>query len=70
MLENIMHHIGGVAVFGIISVAMFFLFFAGVLIWAACLKTQYLNSMQDLPLSDETPNADTPHGTRNTHHDL
>jgi len=69
MIENVMHQIGGVAVFGVISVALFFFFFAGVLIWAARLKTPYLDSMQELPLSDETTN-DTQSRARNTQYDL
>jgi cytochrome c oxidase cbb3-type subunit IV len=62
MIENVMHHIGGVGVFGVISICIFFAFFAGMLLWAVCLKKNYLSSMQSLPLEDgaaET-NADTP----------
>jgi hypothetical protein len=52
MIENVVHDIGGVAIFGIISVCIFFGFFASVILWAGRLKKPYLNSMGDLPLDD------------------
>jgi cytochrome c oxidase cbb3-type subunit 4 len=59
MIENVMHHIGGVGMFGIISVLLFFAFFAGMVVWAASLKKPYLNSMRDLPLDQESaPNSE------------
>ena len=54
MIENVMHHIGGVGIFGIISIVLFFAFFTGMVFWAASLKKPYLNSMRDLPLNEET----------------
>ncbi len=53
MLENVLHKMGGVGMFGIISICIFFAFFTGMLIWAACLKKTYLKSMCELPLDDE-----------------
>lgn len=50
MIENVMHHIGGVGVFGVISISIFFAFFTGMLLWAGLLKKPYLKSMQSLPL--------------------
>jgi hypothetical protein len=55
MIENVMHSLGGVEMFGIISICIFFAFFAGMLIWAACLKQPYLKSMRELPLDGEVP---------------
>lgn len=58
MIENVMHHIGGVGVFGVISICLFFSFFTGMFFWAIRLKKGYLNSMENLPLeSDETPST-------------
>jgi hypothetical protein len=54
MIENVMHHIGGVGIFGIISVLLFFAFFTLMVFWAVSLKKPYLNSMRGLPLEDET----------------
>jgi hypothetical protein len=52
MMENVMNHIGGVGVFGVISICIFFTFFTGMLIWSARLKKNYLHTMQSLPLED------------------
>ncbi len=60
MIEHVMHNVGGVEVFGIISICLFFGFFAGVLLWAARLKKSYLKSMCELPLDGDT----LPPGTR------
>ena len=53
MLENVMRNLGGVGIFGIISICLFFAFFIGLLLWAICLKKPYLNSMGSLPLDGE-----------------
>jgi hypothetical protein len=50
MIQNVLRSIGGVGIYGIISICLFFAFFIGMLIWAACLKKPYLNSMRQLPL--------------------
>jgi cytochrome c oxidase cbb3-type subunit IV len=50
MIRNVLEHIGGVGIYGIISISLFFAFFIGMLIWALCLKKSYLNSMRELPL--------------------
>jgi hypothetical protein len=52
MEKEVLSDLGGVGIYGIISVCLFFAFFTGMLIWAACLKKTYLNSMRDLPLAD------------------
>jgi hypothetical protein len=53
MIENVMTRIGGVGVFGIISICLFFAVFIGVLVWTICLKKPYLNAMRELPLGGE-----------------
>lgn len=53
MIENTLRSLGGVGLYGIISVCLFFSFFTGMLLWAARLKKPYLNSMQSLPLNEE-----------------
>ena len=53
MEKEVLSNLGGVGIYGIISICIFFAFFTGMLIWAACLKKNYLNSMRDLPLDDD-----------------
>jgi len=58
MIRNVLEHIGGVGLYGIISIGLFFAFFLGMLIWALRLKKNYLDSMRELPLDgDETAPA-------------
>ena len=60
MIENVMHKIGGVSMYGVISICMFFIFFTGALLWAASLKKSYLNSMCQLPLENESEPLNQP----------
>jgi hypothetical protein len=53
MIENVLRTLGGVGLYGIISVCLFFLFFTGMLVWALRLKKPYVNSMRGLPLDNE-----------------
>ena len=54
MIQNILHDLGGIGIFGTLSVCLFFLVFAGALLWAARLKKPFLKRMEALPLQDET----------------
>ena len=67
MIENVMHHIGGVGVFGVISVCIFFAFFTGMLLWALSRKRPYLNAMSDLPLDNDGQPTETPEHLRTRH---
>jgi len=57
MIENVVEKIGGVGIFGLASICLFFTFFSGMLWWALRLKKPFLNSMRSLPLESETPPA-------------
>lgn len=63
MIEHVLHDLNGIEIFGIFSVALFFVFFTAMLLWAGRLKKPYLNSMQDLPLDggETNSNHDEPH---------
>jgi len=50
MIKYIYENIGGVGLFGVISILLFFVFFTGMLLWASFLKKPYLNTMRELPL--------------------
>jgi hypothetical protein len=67
-MENVLHSMGGVGVYGIISICLFFAIFTGVLVWTICLKKPYLKAMRELPLdgsstadADLTPNPEDKH---------
>lgn len=53
MIENALRHLGGVAVYGVLSICLFFAFFLGVLLWAGRLKQPYLDTMGELPLEED-----------------
>jgi hypothetical protein len=67
-MENVLHSMGGVGVYGIISICLFFAIFIGVLVWTLCLKKPYLQAMRELPLdgsstaeADLNPNPEHQH---------
>ena len=59
MIENAVHSVGGIAIFGIFSICLFFAFFIGMTLWASRLKKNYLKSMEGLPLDDGTPSKNS-----------
>jgi len=61
MVENVLNKMGGVGMYGIISIGLFFTVFVGVLVWTIGLKKSYLEEMGELPLdgtSGPEPDAD------------
>ena len=54
MITNVLREIGGVGIYGVISVCLFFFVFGAVLLWAFQLKKPFLRTMSSLPLQDET----------------
>jgi hypothetical protein len=66
MLENVLNKMGGVGVFGIISICLFFAVFIGVLVWTLRLKKPYLKTMRELPLDGSDPD---PAANPEDHHD-
>ncbi len=69
MIKNVVEHIGGIGLYGIISVSLFFAFFIGMLIWAFRLKKSYLDAMRELPLEGGEV-APENHHQRNQNSDL
>jgi hypothetical protein len=59
MVENVLNKMGGVGMYGVISISLFFVVFVGVLLWTLCLKQPYLKAMRELPLEGSaTPEPD------------
>jgi hypothetical protein len=52
MYKEVLESIQGISLYGIISICLFFIFFAGVLVWSCALKKNYLNTMGNLPLEE------------------
>ena len=61
MVENVMSKMGGVSMYGIISICLFFAVFLGVLVWMIGLKKSYIKEMGELPLDGTSgPESDAP----------
>jgi hypothetical protein len=67
MIKSVLEHIGGVGIYGVLSICIFFTFFLSVLFWAARLKRRDLEAHSALPLEDSTPahKSETPSETSN-----
>lgn len=64
MIRNVLEHLGGIEHYGIISILIFFVCYAGMLVWACWLKKPYLRRMAAKPLepdSSETSPEETRH---------
>ena len=52
MIKNVLTDIGGVGLYGIVSVLLFFLVFTGAVVFALLKKKPFLKYMGALPLND------------------
>jgi hypothetical protein len=57
MEEKIISSLNGVAIYGIVSILIFVVFFTGTLLWVFCLKKNYLRHMEELPLDGGEKNS-------------
>ena len=55
MIKNVLTSIGGIGLYGVISVCLFFLVFSVAFVRACLLKKAFLKSMSILPLDDGQP---------------
>ena len=52
MIKNVVSDIGGIGLFGVISICLFVTVFTGALIWAWRMKGPFLKMMGGIPLDD------------------
>lgn len=52
MIKNVLSEIGGIGLYGVISICLFFAVFTGMLVWACRMKKQFAQNMSALPLND------------------
>lgn len=52
MIKNVLSDIGGIGIYGVISICLFFTVFTGAIIWSMLLKKSDLDSRGALPLED------------------
>ena len=58
MIKNVLSDIGGVGLYGVISISLFFAVFIGMLIWAFSMKKTFAQKMSALPLNDSEKKSD------------
>ena len=51
--KNHMDSIAGIEIYPIISLLIFFFFFAGLFYWVFTAKKEYIDRMSDIPLDNE-----------------
>jgi hypothetical protein len=52
MIKNVLSDIGGIGVYGIVSICLFFAVFTGMLIRVCRMKKSFAQNMSALPLND------------------
>ena len=58
MYKEVLESIEGIGIYTIISMIVFLIFFAALIIWYFKADRKYLNKMRNLPLdNDEQPNS-------------
>ena len=58
MEKNVLQSITGIAIYPLISFAIFFLFFLALLVYVLVVNRQHIHAMSMLPLDNEQPAAD------------
>ncbi len=64
MIQNVLHTLGGIDCYGVVSLCLFSLIFAGVLLWALLQNRTHLDHMSRVPLeieTDESQNEENSH---------
>jgi cbb3-type cytochrome oxidase subunit 3 len=53
MIQNVLHHLGGIQHYGIISLCLFLAIFGAAMVWAFAQRKAHLDRMARLPLEDD-----------------
>ena len=53
MIQNVLRDVGGIGIYGVVSICLFFLVFSGALVWALAQRKSLMASMSRLPLRDD-----------------
>ncbi len=57
MIKNVLNDIGGIGLYGVISIGLFFAVFTGAILRAFLLKRSDVDALGALPLNDGAPAA-------------
>ncbi len=53
MIKNVLSNIGGVGLYGVVSICLFFTVFIGAMLWAFAHGRDHLGRMSLMPLDDQ-----------------
>lgn len=53
MIQNVLTHLGGIGLYGVLSLCLFCTVFAGVLAWTFVLRPSHLDRMARIPLEND-----------------
>lgn len=59
MIQNVLRHLGGVENYGVLSLCLFFLIFAIMVVWAVLQGRSHVEHMARLPLETEQETQST-----------
>jgi hypothetical protein len=65
MIRNVLTHTGGIAVYGIVSVCLFFFVFAAAVTWTLVQRASHVRRMGELPLDDGEIRPFAPSASKN-----
>ncbi len=54
MIRNVLSHIGGVGLYGVISILLFFVTFTVAVLWALLQRRSLMNELAALPLAEDS----------------
>jgi len=55
MIQNVLSRIGGISLYGVVSICIFVAVFVAVVAWILTRRGSYLKSMRELPLEEDLP---------------
>ncbi|MBX3731385.1 MAG: hypothetical protein KF791_02185 [Verrucomicrobiae bacterium] len=64
MIRNVLSHVGGIGLYGVLSIGLFFAVFCGALLWALLQRRSLMAAMGRLPLDDGEPQDPRQEGSR------
>jgi hypothetical protein len=53
VIHSVLTEIGGIGIYGVISLLLFFTVFMGVLLWISRIRAPYTQKMKNLPLESD-----------------
>ena len=59
MIKNVLQEIGGLGVYALTSLLLFFTVFTGALIWTFLQRASVCRKMESLPLEEDSRDGDT-----------